>query len=95
MSEREQKGAMGSFSRGAELWMHQARLFAVAIWTAVLISVLLGLGLGATYFYQASSSVERYALERNVIGQLRAIFMLTKGPMEVYANGERQMRPVA
>ena len=47
MNEREQKGAMGNFSRGAELWMHQARLFAVAIWTAVLISVLLGLGLGA------------------------------------------------
>ena len=95
MNEREQKGAMGSFSRGAELWMHQARLFAVAIWTAVLISFLLGLGLGATYFYQASTPVERYALERNVIGQLRTIFMLTRVPMEVYANGEKQLRPVA
>ncbi len=39
---REQKSTIGNFSRGAELWMHQARLIAVAIWTAVFISFLPG-----------------------------------------------------
>lgn len=92
---REQKSTMGNFSRGAELWMHQARLIAVAIWTAVFISFLLGVGVGAAYFYRASTAVERYALERNVIGQLRTVFMMTKVPMEIYLNNQKQMRPVA
>ena len=92
---REQKSTMGNFSRGAELWMHQARLIAVAIWSAVFISFLLGVGVGAAYFYRASTTVERYALERNVIGQLRTVFMMTKVQMEIYLNNERQMKPVA
>ena len=92
---REQKSTVGNFSRGAELWMRQARLIAVAIWTAVFISFLAGVGVGAAYFYRSSTAVDRYALERNVIGQLRTVFMMTKVPMEIYLNNEKQMKSVA
>lgn len=92
---REQKSTMGNFSRDAELWMHQARLIAVAIWTAVFISFLAGVGVDAAYFYRSSTAVDRYALERNVIGQLRTVFMMTKVPMEIYLNNEKQMKSVA
>lgn len=94
MAEREQKGSMGNFSRGAELWMHQARLFVVAIWSAVLISLVLGVAVGGLYFYKKSTPVERYAMDRNFIAELRLVFMMTNAKMELYANGERQMLQV-
>lgn len=67
MAKREEKGSAGSFSRGAELWMHQARLFVVAIWTVVLISILAGLAVTTAYFWNATTADEKYALERNVL----------------------------
>lgn len=91
MAEREKKSSMGSFSRGAELWMHQARLFVVAIWTAILISVGIGVAIAVAYFYKRSTVVERYALERNVVAELRLLFMMTNAKMELYVGGERQM----
>lgn len=94
MVEREKRSSMGAFSRGAELWMHQARLFAVAVWTAVLISVVLGAGVGAAFFYRTSDAVERYAMERNVIGEARLALMMTNAKMEIYLNGEKQMLTV-
>lgn len=94
MVEREKRSSMGAFSRGAELWMHQARLFAVAVWTAVLISVVLGGGVGAAFFYRTSDAVERYAMERNAIGEARLALMMTNAKMEIYLNGEKQMLTV-
>ena len=99
MNGREQqkrhKSTAESFSRGSELWMHQARLFVVAVWSVVLISCSLGAALGLTYFFQSSTPVERYSLQRNVTGQLRTVLMMTRVPMEIYLGGEKQMRPVA
>jgi len=94
MVEREKRSSMGAFSRGAELWMHQARLFAVAMWTAVLISVVLGALVGGAFFYRTSNAVERYALERNVVGEARLALMMTNAKMEIYLNGEKQMLSV-
>ena len=77
MAKREEKGGAGSFARGAELWMHQARLFVVAIWTVVLISILAGLGVTTAYFWNATTADEKYALERNVLAHTRdALYML-------------------
>lgn len=95
MVMREQKHGVGSFSRGAELWMHQARMFAVAVWTAIVIAIITGFGIAGWYFMERSTVVERYALERNVIAELRTAMLMTKVPMELYANGEKQMLPVA
>ncbi|MDB5770944.1 MAG: TraD, partial [Burkholderia sp.] len=93
MASRE-KGSMGNFSRGAELFMHQARLFVVAIRTAVLISLVIGLAVATAYFLKSSTEVERYALERNVIAEARLALMMTNAKMELYANGEKQMLAV-
>ena len=95
MVMREQKHGVGSFSRGAELWMHQARMFAVAVWTAIVIAILTGVVIAGWYFMQRSTVVERYALERNVIAELRTAMLMTKVPMELYADGQKQMLPVA
>lgn len=95
MVMREQKHGVGSFSRGAELWMHQARMLAVAVWSAIVIAILTGVGISAWYFFQQSSPIERYALERNVIAELRSALLMTKVPMELYADGQKQMLPVA
>lgn len=95
MSKRDEKGSMGSFSRGAELWMHQARLFSMAIVTLVAISVLLGLVAGGMYFYKASTPVERYALDRNWIGKARDALSMTQAKMELYINGAPRMLDVS
>lgn len=94
MVEREKRSSMGSFSRGAELWMHQARLLAVAVTTAILLAIGAGAGVGGVYFYKSVTEVEIYALERNAIGQLRQLFMMTNAKMEIYLNGERRMLTV-
>lgn len=85
---------MGSFSRGAELWMHQARLFGVAVLSVVIISFLLGLVSGSVYFYKAASPVERYALERNWIGEARDALGMNRAKMELYVNGSKAMLDV-
>ena len=95
MPEREKKGSVGNFSRGAELWMHQARLFAVAVWTATFIALISGVVVAGSYFMQKSTVVERYALERNCFAQLRSMLLMTKVPMEIYADGSKQMLPVS
>lgn len=95
MVMREQKHGVGSFSRGAELWMHQARMFAVALWSAVVIAIITGVAIGGWYFFNRSTPVERYALQRNVIAELRTAMLMTRVPMEVWANGEKQMLPVS
>lgn len=94
MNRRDSKGTMGDFVRGADLWMHQARLFVVAVWSGVGVSLLLGALAGAAYFYRASNEVQRYALERNGIAELRLLLMMTNAPMELYADGQRQMLAV-
>ena len=85
---------MGSFSRGVELWMHQARLFGVAVLTVVVISFLIGLVTGGVYFYKAATPVERYALERNWIGQARDALGMNRAKMELYVNGSKSMLDV-
>lgn len=95
MAEREQKSSVESFSRGAELWMHQARMLAVSMWTAMVISLVFGAVVGGTFFYKKSSVVERYAMERNFFAELRLTLAMTRAPMEIYADGQKQMLPVS
>lgn len=86
MTKRAEKGSMSSFSQGAELWMHQARLFSVAVFTAIAISMIVGLAAGSLYFYQTSTAVERYALERNWIGKARDALSMNNAKMEIHVN---------
>ena len=95
MAKREEKGSAGSFSRGAELWMHQARLFVVAIWTVVLISILAGLAVTTAYFWNATTADEKYALERNVLAHTRDALYMTAGKMELNVNGELRKMEVS
>ncbi|WP_459203499.1 type IV secretion system DNA-binding domain-containing protein (plasmid) [Ralstonia pseudosolanacearum] len=95
MAKRDGKGGAGSFSRGAELWMHQARLFVVAIWTVVLISVVVGLFIAGGYFWTTTTPDERYGLERNVLAHVRDALYMTAGKMELHVNGELHKIEVA
>ncbi len=95
MAKREEKGSAGNFSRGAELWMHQARLFVVAIWTVVLISILAGLAVTTAYFWNATTADEKYALERNVLAHTRDALYMTAGKMELNVNGELRKMEVS
>ncbi len=95
MAKREEKGSAGSFSRGAELWMHQARLFVVVIWTVVLISILAGLAVTTAYFWNATTADEKYALERNVLAHTRDALYMTAGKMELNVNGELRKMEVS
>ena len=95
MAKREEKGSAGNFSRGAELWMHQARLFVVAIWTVVLIAILAGLAVTTAYFWNATTADEKYALERNVLAHTRDALYMTAGKMELNVNGELRKMEVS
>ncbi|MDF6724959.1 hypothetical protein NLQ73_24785, partial [Escherichia coli] len=77
------------------LWMHQARLFVVAIWTVVLISILAGLGVTTAYFWNATTADEKYALERNVLAHTRDALYMTAGKMELNVNGELRKMEVS
>ena len=88
MTARKSKGTMGSFSRGAELWTHQARLFVAAVWAAVILSLLMGLIIVGTTFFKTTDSDHRYALERNALAQLRSTLGMTAGKMELNVSGQ-------
>jgi len=88
MVKREEKTNAGSFSRGAELWMHQARLLMVAIITVVVIAILAGMAVTVAYFWNAASPDDRYALERNVMAHTRDVLYMTSGKMELNVNGQ-------
>jgi len=94
MARREDKGRMGSFARGSELWMHQARLFVVAIGTVVLLSVLVGLAVTSGYFWHATTAAEKYALERNVLARTRDVLGMTAGKMELHIEGQLRLLEV-
>ncbi len=94
MAKREEKGSMGSFSRGAEIWMHQARLFLVAVWTVVLLALVLGIGVAGTYFYTVADPAAKYGLERNWLAKTREALFMTAGKMELNVEGQPRMREV-
>ncbi len=95
MAQRDEKGGASSFSRGAELWMHQARLFMVATWTVFLISLLVGLVVAISYFWISTHSSEKYALEKNLVASVREVFHMTAGKMELHVNGRIQKYDVS
>lgn len=95
MVKRAEKGGMGSFSRGAELWMHQARMFTVAVLTVAGISILLGLCAGVFYFFYSTTTAQRYGMERNLTAHTRVMFEMTNAKMEYVSDGKRRMLPVA
>lgn len=95
MVKRAEKGGMGSFSRGAELWMHQARMFTVAVLTVAGISILLGLCAGIFYFFFSTSTEQRYEMERNFIAHTRVMFEMTQAKMEYVIDGKARMLPVS
>lgn len=88
MAQREAKGSAGSFARGAELWMHQARLVTVAIGSLMVISLAISVAIGTAYFWRTSSENDRYALERNVLAHVRDVLAMTAGKMELSVNGQ-------
>lgn len=94
MAKREEKGSMGSFSRGAEIWMHQARLFLVAVWTVVLLALVLGVGVAGTYFYTVADPAAKYGLERNWLAKTREALFMTAGKMELNVEGQARMLEV-
>jgi type IV conjugative transfer system coupling protein TraD len=94
MIKREEKSSMGSFSRGADLWMHQARLFFMSVVTLLLVTLVIGLGVASLYFYESTDPVQRYAMDRNYLAHVRDALNMTRAPMEIYLNGEQTMLTV-
>ncbi len=87
MAKREERSTASNFARGAELWWHQTRLFGVAVLGLVVLSFVIGLAAGVVYFFKASSPVERYALERNLMAEVREAVPSANRKMELYLNG--------
>ncbi|MCG1040514.1 MULTISPECIES: type IV secretion system DNA-binding domain-containing protein [Burkholderiaceae] len=95
MVKRDARRSASSFSRGAELWMHQARMFVVAIWTVALVSMIVALVVAVGYFWTATLPDERYGLERNLLAHIRDALYMTAGKMELHVNGELRKMEVA
>lgn len=94
MAKREEKGTMGNFSRGAEIWMHQARLFIMAVITVLFATAVIALVVAATYFYYKADPLTKYGMERNILGHTREFLSMTAGMMELHVDGVPQKMPV-
>lgn len=86
MIRKDKGGGIGNFSRGADLWMHQVRLFFSAMYTVIIIALILGVCAGVFLFWKNTTVHERYGLERNMLAHTRETFGMTNGPMELYVN---------
>lgn len=71
--------------------MHQVRLFPVAVRTAILRPAVLALAIAAAYFYRAASIAERYAIERDLVAELRQALLMTSAKMGLYADDARRI----
>jgi type IV conjugative transfer system coupling protein TraD len=88
MASRIEKSNASNFARGAEIWMHQTRLFLLAVWTVVLMSVMIALSIAAIYPINTTTPTERYALHRHVLAHTREAVFMNATPMELQVNGE-------
>lgn len=88
-AERKPIRGGGSFTRGAEIWMHQARLSVGAMGTALIVSLIVGVMVGVFYFYAASSEAERTALDQNIHAQWVNLLSRGKGAITQVVKGEQ------
>lgn len=94
MIKKDKGGSIGNFSRGADLWMHQARLFFSAIYTVIIIALILGILAGVFYFWKNTTIDERYGLERNLTAHTRELLNMTNAPMELSIYHQLTFLPV-
>lgn len=87
MVMRAPRGGMNSFTRGAEIWMHQARMTVVAIIAALVGALVIAAVTAGLYFAGAATPLEKYALERNLSGKARLFLHMTAGKMELHVDG--------
>lgn len=81
-----------SFTRGSEIWMHQARLFIAASKIVLISAVIFGVIVGVFYFYISTSAVEKYGLQKHIIAQAKDILPGYKTtPMELSINHSIQL----
>ncbi len=90
MAQRPSEPGADRFSRGAELWLHQARLLLVSALSAIKIGAAVGVSLGAMYFWLASTPDERYALERNSSSAALRSIGADSGRMDLRFEGQVQ-----
>ncbi len=87
MAQRESRGKIGSFSRGAQLWLHQIQLFLVAVRTVTFIALLLGVVTTCMYFWKATTANEKYALERNLLAHTLDSLPMANKKIDLSVNG--------
>ncbi|MDR0564874.1 MAG: type IV secretion system DNA-binding domain-containing protein [Azoarcus sp.] len=88
MTARE-KGGVVSFSRGAEIWMHYARMFAVSCGIVIASSLALGMLIGGVFFYIRTDASDRYWIERNYAAKLREAVFMGRSKMALEVDGAR------
>lgn len=91
MALRQDRKSTNSFARGAELWMHQFRMFLVAIRTVALAAALAWLVISLGYFWLTTTENQRYLLEQNLLASLRQTIMMTANKMELVVDGRLQL----
>ena len=95
MGDESARGDRASFTRGAEIWMHQLRLLLVAMRNAIIFGTLLGFISGGVYFHQVSAVEDRYFLKQHAIARLRSELGLTTGLMRLRMDGAERVLTVA
>ncbi len=87
MAKREGRGNIGSFSRGTELWLNQARFFLTAIKAILIVAVLSGMATTGIYFWKTTTANEKYALERHALAYTLDAFFMSDNKIDLNING--------
>lgn len=94
MASRQKGGGVGTFARGAELWMQQAKLFAGAVASVCIVSLFVGLLVGIGYFFLATSSDTRYLGAKYFEARLLTIIPLPNNKVTLRTEaGEEHVMP--
>lgn len=81
---REGRGSFGSFTRGAEIWMHQIRMAMRSVLTAVSAGAVLGCIAGGLWFWLRVPTEFGRGLLENWEARARHFLSLDAQPMTVY-----------
>ncbi len=87
MAKREGRVNIGSFSRGTELWLSQARFFLAAIKAMLIVAVLSGITTTGTHFWKTTTANEKYALERHALAYTLDALFMSDNKIDLNING--------
>lgn len=95
LSNPKNKTQIQDFTRGAEIWIHQLRMFTSGIFNVILIGLTVGLLVGGLYAYKKLDSNDLYQTHKYAEASFKTYTGFNKGKIAYKIHDRELLLPVA